>query len=62
MPQALIAEAPDRMVWGSDWPHVHIYTPMIATGPTLDILGKWAPDEKTRNRILVDNPARLYDF
>ncbi len=62
MPQALIAAAPERMVWGSDWPHVHIYTPMIKTAPTLEILGKWAPDEKVRNRILVDNPARLYDF
>ena len=62
MPKALIAAAPDRMVWGSDWPHVHIYTPMMKTGPLLELLGKWAPDEAIRNRILVDNPARLYDF
>ncbi len=62
MPKALIAAAPDRMVWGSDWPHVHIYVPMMRTGPLLELLGKWAPDEAIRNRILVDNPARLYDF
>lgn len=62
MPKALIAAAPDRMVWGSDWPHVHIYVPMMKTGPLLELLGKWAPDESVRNRILVDNPARLYDF
>lgn len=62
MPKALIAAAPDRMVWGSDWPHVHIYVPMMKTGPLLELLGKWAPDEAIRNRILVDNPARLYDF
>ena len=62
MPQALIAVAPDRMLWGTDWPHVHLYDRMIKTGPTLDILGKWAPDETVRAKILVDNPARLYDF
>jgi 2-pyrone-4,6-dicarboxylate lactonase len=62
MPQALIAAAPDRMLWGTDWPHVHLYDRMIKTGPTLELLGKWAPDEATRTRILVDNPARLYDF
>ncbi len=62
MPQALIAANPDRMLWGTDWPHVHLYERMIKTGPTLDLLGKWAPDEKIRHKILVDNPARLYDF
>jgi len=62
MPQALIAAAPDHMVWGSDWPHVHIYTPMMKTGPLLDLLARWAPDEKARTRILVDNPAKLYGF
>ena len=62
MPQALIAAAPDRMLWGTDWPHVHLYERMIKTGPTLELLGRWAPDEALRRRILVDNPARLYDF
>jgi 2-pyrone-4,6-dicarboxylate lactonase len=62
MPQALIAANPDRMLWGTDWPHVHLYQRMIRTGPTLDLLGKWAPDEKIRHKILVDNSARLYDF
>jgi predicted TIM-barrel fold metal-dependent hydrolase len=62
MPQALIAAAPERMLWGTDWPHVHLYDRMIRTGPTLELLGRWAPDEAVRARILVDNPARLYDF
>lgn len=62
MPQALIAASPDTMVWGSDWPHVHFSKPMIRTGGTLEVLGKWAPDAAMRRRILVDNPARLYRF
>jgi 2-pyrone-4,6-dicarboxylate lactonase len=62
MPQALIAAAPERMLWGTDWPHVHLYDRMIKTGPTLELLGRWAPDAATRRKILVDNPARLYDF
>jgi predicted TIM-barrel fold metal-dependent hydrolase len=59
--QALIAAAPDRMVWGSDWPHVAIPR-MPNTGVLRDQLALWAPDAATRDRILVDNPARLYDF
>lgn len=59
--QKLIATAPDRMVWGSDWPHVAIPR-MPDTGHLLNLLARWAPDPVQRRRILVDNPARLYDF
>ncbi|MGK4924884.1 amidohydrolase family protein [Bordetella hinzii] len=59
--QALIAMAPDRMVWGSDWPHVHI-SPMVNTGKLRNQLAEWAPDPWTRQAILVDNPQRLYGF
>lgn len=59
--QALIAAAPDHMVWGSDWPHVAIPR-MPDTGHLLNLLARWAPDPEQRQRILVDNPARLYDF
>jgi 2-pyrone-4,6-dicarboxylate lactonase len=62
MPQALIAANPDRMVWGTDWPHVHFGKPMMKTGPILELFAKWAPDEKVRHKILVDTPAKLYDF
>lgn len=62
MPQALIAASPATMLWGSDWPHVHFSKPMIRTGGTLEVLGKWAPDATVRKHILVDNPARLYGF
>ena len=60
--RALIAARPDRLVWGTDWPHVHLGGPMMNDGDLLDLLGEWAPDEATRKRILVDNPARLYGF
>jgi 2-pyrone-4,6-dicarboxylate lactonase len=59
--QALIEDAPDRMVWGSDWPHVSL-TRMPNTGALRNLLPQWAPDADTRRRILVDNPARLYGF
>ena len=59
--QAFVRAAPERMVWGSDWPHpgpkVHPDDAVL-----FDLLTEWAPDEKTRNRILVDNPATLYGF
>lgn len=62
MPQVLLETAPDRMVWGSDWPHATYFKPMIETGPLLELLGRWAPDEKVRHKVLVENPAVLYGF
>lgn len=58
--QALIAAAPDRCVWGSDWPHVKLSVPMPNDGDLLDLLAVWAPDAAQRRKILVDNPTRLY--
>ena len=58
----LVAARPDRILWASDWPHVFIKTPMPNTTDLLDLLADWVPDETTRNRILVDNPAVLYGF
>lgn len=59
--QAFIKAAPERMVWGSDWPH-----PTEKEKPDdaalFDLLAEWAPDEAVRRRILVDNPAELYGF
>ncbi|WP_454725570.1 MULTISPECIES: amidohydrolase family protein [Cupriavidus] len=57
----LIQAAPDRMLWGSDWPHVHIPR-MVNAGRLRNQLALWAPDAETRQRILVANPQRLYDF
>lgn len=59
--RALIEAAPERLVWGSDWPHVHLPR-MVDTGLLRNQLAQWAPDPETRRRILVDNPQRLYGF
>lgn len=58
--QALVAAAPDRCVWGSDWPHVKLPVAMPNDGDLLDLLARWAPDAEQRRKILVDNPLRLY--
>jgi predicted TIM-barrel fold metal-dependent hydrolase len=56
-----IDAAPERLVWGSDWPHSPVAV-KPDTGALFDLLARWAPDERVRQRILVDNPARLYEF
>ena len=61
--RALVEAAPDRSLWGTDWPHVLYRRPVMANdGDLLSLLAEFAPDEAVRNRILVDNPARLYGF
>jgi predicted TIM-barrel fold metal-dependent hydrolase len=60
--QALLKARPDRLLWGSDWPHVNPDGPMRNTTEYFDLLLDWVPDEDVRQRILVDNPARLYGF
>lgn len=57
----LIEVAPDRVLWGTDWPHPNVRsTP--DDGDLVDLLDDFAPDQTTRHRILVDNPQVLYDF
>ena len=58
----LIAAAPERMIWGTDWPHVMKKKPMRNDGDMADLLDRWGPDAATRKHILVDNPAALYGF
>lgn len=60
--QALVAAVPDRLVWGTDWPHVMLDAAMPNDGDFADLLAVWVTDEAVRRRILVDNPARLYGF
>jgi D-galactarolactone isomerase len=61
--QAYVKLAPQRMVWGSDWPHPTAKDDDKPNDATLvDLLTEWAPDEATRRRILVENPAELYGF
>jgi predicted TIM-barrel fold metal-dependent hydrolase len=61
--RAYVQRAPERLVWGSDWPHPT--SPADAKpddAVLLDRLADWAPDATLRNRILVANPAQLYGF
>ena len=59
----LIDYAPTRMLWGSDWPHpVYFGRPMVDDVKLLDMMLEWAPDEKVRHRILVENAAEAYDW
>jgi predicted TIM-barrel fold metal-dependent hydrolase len=59
--RALVAHAPHRLVWGTDWPHVNMNgRGMPNDGDLFDLLAEWVPDEATRRRILVDNPRQLY--
>ena len=60
--RALVEAAPERCVWGSDWPHVAVSGPMFNTADLLDLLEVWVPEESVRRDILVTNPARLYGF
>jgi 2-pyrone-4,6-dicarboxylate lactonase len=62
--RAVIAAAPDRVIWGTDWPHSNNFAPGHTPndGDLVDLLGEFAPDEATKKKILVDNPAALYGF
>ena len=60
--RAFAERAPERCVWGSDWPHPTEPTTKPDDAVLFDLLQEWAPDEHTRTRILVDNPAELYGF
>lgn len=60
--RALNDAAPERCLWGSDWPHVAAWDgpPKLAT--LLDLMADWVPDEGRRRKLFVDNPRRLYGF
>ena len=60
--QILVKTAADRLLWGGDWPHTFIKTAMPNDGDLFDLFARWVPDEKIREKILVTNPAKLYDF
>ncbi len=61
--RAIVQAAPDRVVWGSDWPHVgHSVETMPDLQDLLRLLHDCVPDESLRRKILIDNPTRLYGF
>jgi predicted TIM-barrel fold metal-dependent hydrolase len=60
--RALIDAAPDRILWGTDWPHPNISRHMPNDGDLVDLIPLMMPDPQLQQRILVDNPHRLYQF
>ena len=72
--RGFIEAAPDRCVWGTDWPHPNAVTPpgrkptdvtpllQIDDGRLLNLLPVWSPEPAIREKVLVTNPARLYGF
>jgi 2-pyrone-4,6-dicarboxylate lactonase len=56
--RALVRTRPDRLIWGSDWPH--LTNGQRDTGEVLNLLADWAPDPADRRRILVEAPGRLF--
>ena len=59
--RSLMEVAPERVVWGTDWPHVNQEQPPDDEA-LFRLLAQIAPDDLSRNRLLADNPARLYGF
>lgn len=60
--RALVEAAPDRVLWGTDWPHPNIAKHMPNDGDLVDLVPLIAPTEEYRRKLLVENPARLYGF
>ena len=58
----LIETAPDRVLWGTDWPHPNIQGVMPDDGDLVDLISVFAPEPDLKHKLLVDNPARLYGF
>ena len=59
---ALIDICPDRLIWGTNWPHPNCPVAMPNDGDLFDVLFGWIDDETVRHKILVDNPAKLFGF
>lgn len=59
--KTLIETAPDRVIWGTDWPHPNV-SAMPNDGDLVDLIPLYAPAADDRQRLLVDNPMRLYEF
>ena len=60
--RSLVEHAPERILWGSDWPHVNLHGPMPDDGDLVDFIGEIAPDDNTRRLILVENPTKFFGF
>lgn len=60
--QEIARIAPDRCIWGTDWPHPVLQNSMPDDGALVDYIWQILPTEAQRQAVLVDNPAKLYDF
>ena len=60
--QTLIEYAPERLIWGSDWPHPDHFEIMPNDGEILDLMIDWAPDANIRKMIFSENPKKLFGF
>jgi predicted TIM-barrel fold metal-dependent hydrolase len=60
--RAIVDAAPDRVLWGTDWPHPNVGRHLPNDGALMDLVPLIAPDTDLRRKLLVDNPARLYGF
>ena len=61
--RAMIAARPDRVIWGTNWPHPILWDHLMPNdGDLFNQFMDWAADDATRHQILVDNPAALYGF
>ncbi|MDS1139425.1 amidohydrolase family protein [Pusillimonas sp. SM2304] len=60
--RALVRHAPERLVWGSDWPHTTQHPDSVNDAHLVDLLYGWCATQDMAQRVLVDNPARLYGF
>lgn len=58
---ALMERVPQQLIWGSDYPHLSFHD-TVGSVQLYNLLGEWAPDPALRQRILADNPARLFEF
>ena len=58
--RTLVEHFPDRVLWGTDWPHPNIKKDMPDDGVLVDLLAQIAPDQAALHRLVVDNPSRLY--
>lgn len=59
---SIAAHAPERTLWGSDWPHVNLHGPMTDDACLVDLIPQMVPSEAARHRMLVDNPAEFFRF
>ena len=62
MAQKLIDAAPERIMWGTDWPHPNKYEVNPNDGDLVNAFGEWVQDEAMRQKIMTDNPGEFYRF